>query len=145
MATGDEPETALDSKTLSRLRESLDRQLVSFALVFGSAARSDTGDESDLDIAVTLDDCRPGDDGYSDTYLQVRTALDDAVPYDVDLVDLYSATPSFARVVLDSGVLVVGSEEKRDELLSELAGEQPTVRDARNRVAAAAERLRRGE
>lgn len=142
MSTGDGIE--LDEDVLTRVRECLSGHPVSFALIFGSVAREEAREGSDLDLAVEFESLRPEDDGYSDTYLRLRSALGDALPGDgdVDVVDVHSLPPSFAQVVFDDGFVILGPEERRVELERELAGDRPSVTDARNRVSAAAERLR---
>jgi len=128
---------------LDDLREVLSEAPVSFALVFGSTARGTATGESDLDIAVEFEDVRPGDDGYSDTYLRTHVAVAEAIPGDVDLVDVHSMSPVFASIAFAEGTVVVGSESRRDELEAELASE-PSLERARERVTGAARRLRDG-
>jgi len=140
----DENEKSLDDERLSRLRETLARHPVSFAMVFGSAARGDSTERSDLDIAVEFSSLRPDDDGYSEAYLRLRSDLDDAFPEAVDVVDVHATPPSFARSVFTDGRVVIGSESRRTELERERAGDPPSLTTARDRVAAAVERLREG-
>ncbi|MFB6179131.1 MAG: nucleotidyltransferase family protein [Halorientalis sp.] len=142
METGGDVEESLDEATLIRIREFLSRHCVSFAMVFGSVARSDATTESDLDLAVSFEDVRPEDDGYSDRYLRLRSDLDDVVPFDVDVVDVHTMSESFASVAFEHGEVVRGSEADRSRLKSELAGDELTTGEAKNRVTAATERLR---
>lgn len=136
------PDGPLKGDAMDRLRDSLERHPVSFAMVFGSVAREETTSESDVDIAVEFEGFRPEDDGYSDVYLGLCSDLDEALPVETDVVDVHSLSPSFARIVFDDGVVILGSDERRSELEREVAGEQPTVSDARDRIAAAARRMR---
>jgi predicted nucleotidyltransferase len=129
---------------LETCRRILEEHDVSTAILFGSAADPEREEWRDLDVVVEFASHRPGDDGYSGAYLRLLTDLDDAVDPDVDVVDVHSASPSFVGVALENGRLLVGSDERRRELLDELGDEPPTLEDARRRVADAADRLRQG-
>ncbi|WP_415380305.1 type VII toxin-antitoxin system MntA family adenylyltransferase antitoxin [Halosimplex sp. TS25] len=144
MGAGNWANNPLDAETLACLRECLDRHPVSFAMVFGSVARDEARNGSDIDLAIEFESLRPEDDGYSDAYLRLRSDLDERLPVEIDVVDVHSLPPSFGRVVFEDGTVVLGSDERRAELEREVAGEQPSVSDARSRVAAAARRLREG-
>ncbi len=125
---------------------------VSFAMLFGSSARGTMDDRSDVDLALEFDTHRPDDDGYSELYLRVGSELEDALPTDVDVVDVHTMTPQFASVAFDEGdvvvvtdgggALLVVSEDVRAELERDVAGDPPSFENVRNRVAAAAKRLR---
>lgn len=143
MGTGGNGEVALDAGDLSRLQECLSRHGVSFAMIFGSVARNDATIESDLDLAVSFEDFRPEDDGYSDRYLRLRSDLDDVAPFDVDVVDVHTMPQSFASVAFESGEVILGSEADRDRLEAKLTGSEPSTAEAKDRVAAAVERLQR--
>lgn len=132
----------VEGDVIETARRVLDRHSVSFALLFGSGARPSTTEADDLDIAVEFEKIRPEDGGYSDDYLRLLSDLDDALPVDVDVVDVHTMSPEFARVAFDDGVRLVGSDDRRRELERAIAGDEPSVADARERVAAAANRLR---
>lgn len=138
----DTAEPDLDEAELTRLREILSRHGVSFAMVFGSVARSDAGADSDLDLAVSFERFDPEDDGYSDAYLRLRSAIADAVSFDVDVVDVRTMPETFAESAFEHGETILGSEADRAELESELTGKDLSTKAARERVAAAVERLR---
>lgn len=142
MTTADEPEMALPSETLRRLRGILEEHGVGLALLFGSAARPGGGDPADIDLAVEFADLEPTDDGYASAYLDLYTALEDRLDAEVDLVDVRSMSPRFASVVFDEGVLILGSPEHREKLADKLGGETPSAAEARDRVAAAVARLK---
>jgi predicted nucleotidyltransferase len=110
-------------------------------MLFGSAGRGTMHERSDVDVAVAFEDVRPTDDEYSRVYVALLSAVDDALSADVDVVDVHSMTPQFARAAFENGTVVVGSEEQRVELADELAGAATSVDDARCRVAAAVNRL----
>jgi len=131
-----------DDTVLETCRRILRVHDVTFGLLFGSAGDPEREQWRDLDLLVEFETDRPGDDGYSATYLGLLTALDDALDADVDVVDVHSASPSFLGVALENGRLLVGSEERRRELRETHGDEPPTIEDARRRVADAASRLR---
>lgn len=139
----DDSEVALSSEEVTALREVLTDHEVRFAMVFGSAGRP-RGDPADIDLAVEFVEYRPTDDGYADTYLRLYSALEDELDREIDLVDVHSISPRFASVVFEDGVLILGTVDRRHDLAEQLAGESPSVGDARKRVAAAVDRLREG-
>lgn len=136
-SVGSEP-----NEDITRLQGVLSRYSLSFAMVFGSAARSEMTDESDIDLAVAFENVRPEDDGYSDVYLALRSDLNAVLPTAVDLVDVHSMSPQFARTAFGTGIVIIGTEKRRDELKDELSGEPISVEDAHERVSAAVKRLR---
>jgi predicted nucleotidyltransferase len=143
MSRSGEGAVGLADEALERLRDLLIDHEVGLAIIFGSAAR--TGDDrADVDVAVEFVERRPTDEGYATAYLDLYSALEDELDCPVDLVDVHSTSPSFARVVFDDGVLVLGSRDRLATLRRRLAGEEPSVENAQERVAAAASRLREG-
>ncbi|ESP86806.1 type VII toxin-antitoxin system MntA family adenylyltransferase antitoxin [Candidatus Halobonum tyrrellensis] len=145
MSRDERPETRLDDAVREQLERVLAEHPVSFAMLFGSAGRETLSDTSALDLAVEFESLRPTDDGYSQVYLELTAAVDDAVSRSVDVVDIHSMSPAFARAAFDHGVVLVGSDAQRERLERDLAGEASTVADAHERVAAAANRLREGQ
>lgn len=145
MTRSERAETALGADIRERLESVLDRHPISFAMVFGSAARGKMDEGSDLDLAVEFDTIRPTEAGYSETYFQFQSAVEDAVPLRVDVVDVHSMSPQFARAAFEQGETIVGSEDQRADLEDELVGEASSVADAHERVAAAVDRLREGK
>lgn len=134
---------ALPKAERRRLRELLVAHGVGLAVIFGSAATTD-GPTGDLDIAVEFTEYRPTDDGYAEVYLALYSALEDGLEIEVDLVDVHSMPPEFASVVFEDGVLILGSSDRLATLERRLAGDKPSIEDARARVAAAAGRLSEG-
>ena len=134
---------ALSADECRQLRDLLGSHDVGLAIVFGSTARSHD-DPADLDIAVEFATKRPTDDGYAAAYIDLYTALEDEFARPVDLVDVHSMSPGFARVVIDDGVLIRGSSDRLATLERRLAGDSPSVADAQERVSAAASRLEEG-
>ena len=145
MSRDNRPEMGLDGAVRERLERVLAEHPISFAMLFGSAGRGTMSDTSDLDLAVQFESLRPSDDGYSQAYLRLTAAVDNAVSLSVDVVDIHSMSPPFARAAFDHGEVLVGSEAQRKRLEHELAGEASTVVDAHERVAAAVSRLHEGQ
>ena len=136
-----ETDPEVDSRYDDRVRAALSTHPVSLALVFGSAI-DDPESANDLDVAVEFENFRPGDPGYAEAFVRLRSDLNDTLPVEVDLVDVHSMGPRFAGSVLEDAELLVGSEQRRSELEATLETESPSLEDARQRVATAAERLR---
>lgn len=131
------------SNRIDEVSEVLEGKPVSFAMLFGSVATDDAKERSDIDLAVEFETVRPGDDGYSDVFLETYNAVDEAVSVEVDLIDVHAMSPGFASFALDAGIILFGSEERRRELLDELA-QKPTIEDGLRRVNNAAQRLSDG-
>ncbi|WP_247730628.1 type VII toxin-antitoxin system MntA family adenylyltransferase antitoxin [Halovivax limisalsi] len=136
--------SGLDGETIEVLERVLGEHGVSFAMVFGSGARGTMDEESDLDVAIEFDTVRPTDDGYSERYLRLQTALEATLSIPVDVVDVHAMEPRFASVAFDEGRLIRGTESRKAELAECYAGEAPSVTNARERVRAAVERLQDG-
>ena len=124
-----------------RLRRVLVAHPVSFAMLFGSVVRDDASDANDVDLAVEFDSYRPSDDGYSDVYLGLVDELDTALSAPVDVVDVHTMDESFASVVFETGEVLVG-DDRCTELAAKVVGSPVSAEQARDRVAAAADRLR---
>jgi len=132
----------LDDETLADVRRVLDEHGVSLAILFGSGAQPQPTAVGDLDFAIEFEDCRPDDGGYSDVYLRLLSDLEETVSLGVDVVDVHTMPPEFGRVVFDQGRLLLGTDQRRAELERAIAGDELTISEACDRVAAAADRLR---
>lgn len=141
MTTGTPSDVAIPASTLRDIERVLGAHDVELGILFGSAARPD-GDPSDLDLAISFADDRPSDDGYSSAYFDLLSDLESTLETGIDLVDVHSMKPRFARIVFEEGVLVVGSSERRDTLAESIGDETPSLEDAKDRIGAAASRLR---
>jgi predicted nucleotidyltransferase len=90
---------------------------VSVGIVFGSRARRESHENSDVDVAVAFEDARPGDPGHLDERLSLGADLALALGTDdVDVVDVHSAPPALLRSIFRDGELVVGTEEAASRL-----------------------------
>lgn len=128
------------SELIARVADVLDGHPVVFAMLFGSAARGEGTDRGDVDIAVEFAD-EAVERGYSDAYLALTTDLEDTLGEAVDVVTFTSMSPGFRSVVLEEGVLVVGTKAGRAELERRFHRDAPSAEAARERVSAAASRL----
>jgi predicted nucleotidyltransferase len=128
------------SAVVERVADVLAGHPVTFAMLFGSVAREEDAEWDDVDVAVEFEG-DVGDDGYSDAYLGLVTDLEGSLDVDVDVVPFASMSPRFFSVVLEDGVLIVGTEARRDELERRLDRDAPSAEEARERVAAVASRL----
>jgi len=145
MGRGDRSDSTPGEDLRRRVRRVLSEHPVSFAMLFGSAGHGTMDGGSDLDVAVEFDGVRPTDDDYNDTYLTLLADLEDEVPYAVDLVDVNSMSPRFARAAFDGGDVLVGGDERRRELERNVATGELSVAEARERIGAAVERLKADE
>jgi predicted nucleotidyltransferase len=109
-------------------------------MLFGSVVRGDAADANDIDLAVEFKAHRPTDDGYSDVYLRLVDDLETALSTAVDVVDVHTMDESFASVAFDEGEVLLG-DNRRSELAATVAGAPVSAEQARDRVAAAADRL----
>lgn len=134
-------DSILDDEVREQLCKILSNHSITFAIVFGSKARGSATEHSDIDLAVEFEELRPDNAGYSQAYLQLATDLAETIGADVDLVDVHSMSPRFAQAVFASGDLLIGTDEKRQALEMELAGNPISLDEARNRVSAAVDRM----
>lgn len=119
---------------IQRIRSTLECAPVRVAILFGSYATGRFHPRSDIDIAVEFDDFEPGDSEYNETFLGLSADLSATLETDdLDLVDIHSASPSFARSVFDSGVLIVGSDDRVETLRTMLVGDLSSERSPRER------------
>ena len=129
-----------DESIRAEIQRVLSAHPVSFAMLFGSAARESIAAADDIDLAVEFETHRPSDAGYSDIYLKLVDDLESTLSMEIDIVDVHTMNESFAAVVFDEGEVLVG-EDRRSELAASVAGSEPSAERARDRVAAAADRL----
>jgi predicted nucleotidyltransferase len=106
---------------IAKLREALRTEHnVRFAMLFGSAARGDDTERSDVDVIVDLRD--------SDFMREIGLALklEDAVGRSVDVVDLKDAEndPTFLAMALEDGRVLVD----RGQIWPELRSREPDLR-----------------
>ena len=129
-----------DESIRAEIQRVLSAHPVSFAMLFGSAVRESIAAADDIDLAVEFETHRPSDDGYSDVYLKLVDDLESTLSTEVDIVDVHTMDGSFAAVVFDEGEVLVG-HDRRSELAASVTGVRPSAERARDRVAAAADRL----
>lgn len=123
-----------ESLDLETLREVIREHPVKLAILFGSHATGATHSASDIDLAVEFDTVRPPDPEYNDTYFGLSADLSDTLGTDaVDLVDLHSVSPAVAATVFDTGALLVGTQERVDELRRQLTASDDETQSPRDR------------
>ena len=90
---------------------------ISVGILFGSHARGEAHDRSDIDVAVVFEDTDPGDAGHLDARLALGADLALALGTDdIDVVDIQSASPSLVRAIVRDGDRLVGSEADVEHL-----------------------------
>ena len=100
---------------------------VSVGFVFGSRARGEAHDRSDIDVAVAFEDTDPGEPGHMDARLALGSDLALALGTDaVDVVDLRSAPPSLVRAVFRDGDRLAGSKDDARRLREVLLDDTET-------------------
>jgi len=106
---------------------------VSVGIVFGSRARGESHEHSDIDVAVAFEDRQPGDSGHLDARLGLGADLALALGTDdVDVVDLRSAPPALVRAIFRDGKRVVGTDEAAIQLREKLLDD--TTEDRRSQT-----------
>ena len=125
MTSPDSDDTTLRDRVAATLAE----HPVRVGFLFGSQARGDFHDKSDVDVAVVFENTAPGEPNHMDKRLALGSDLALALQTDdVDLVDLRSAPSSLIRAAVRDGDRLVGSDvdarQLRDELLAD-ADEDP--------------------
>lgn len=99
-----------------RIRETVAATLaehpVSVGFLFGSRARGEAHDRSDVDVAVVFEDTDPGESGHVDARLTLGADLALALGTgDVELIDLHTASQPLVRAVLRDGDRLVGTDD----------------------------------
>jgi predicted nucleotidyltransferase len=100
---------------------------ISVGFLFGSRARNEAHDRSDVDVAVVFEDTEPGDPGHVNARLALGADLALALGTDdVDVVDLRSASPSLVRAVFRDGDRLVGTADDERRLREALLDDGDT-------------------
>ena len=135
--------TALDaSLDLETIETVLREHPVRLTILFGSHATGTTHETSDIDLAVEFDGHRPGDTNYSSVFLGLGVDLSSTLGTDdVDVVDLHTTSPSFAKAIFENGILLVGDQEHAVELRHQLTDTDRDQQSPRERIEAALERM----
>lgn len=112
---------------LAKLRSALRTERnVRFAMLFGSAARGEDTEGSDIDVLVSLRD--PGFARFSDLRLKLEEALGRAV--DLVLLEETEEDPTFLAMALDDGRVLVD----RENVWPELRGREAALRRSGRRL-----------
>jgi predicted nucleotidyltransferase len=110
----------------------LDAAPVALAVLYGSVARGEADDGSDVDIAVAFeDDLSPA--GRTRTRLDLIAELSAALDIEtVDVTPLADASPELRRAIRADGVVLLGSADDLDAYVGDL----PDARSHDERLAA---------
>lgn len=131
-----------DSLDLDTLRTTLREHPVQLAILFGSHATATTHSTSDIDIAVELEEYRPSDRGYNDAFLGLSADLSNALNTDeVDIVDLQALSPTLAATIFAHGALLIGDQERADELRRQVTVADSETQSPRERFDTALARI----
>ncbi|ESS09274.1 MAG: putative nucleotidyltransferase [uncultured archaeon A07HN63] len=133
----------IDDDALDAVRWVLADYPVRLGVLFGSHASGTAGSHSDVDIAVEFDPDVVDDERYRHR-LSLLVDLSQALGTDdLDLVDLDTVRPAVGLSALQDATLLVGDQDRRDQLVSEFErrAETPTADQRRDRFDAALERL----
>lgn len=107
-------EVTVEGLDIDAIVASIDEFPVTLAILYGSYARGDARETSDIDLAVEFDDSLT-----SVERTQTRVALIERVSTavgadDVDVIPLARAPPSLVADILADGILIYGSPENLD-------------------------------
>lgn len=119
---------------LDAIRDALEDHPVRLAVVFGSQVRGTATSESDVDIAVEFEEGLSADERHRATLELVVDVMEELGVNDVDVTDLDGVPPAVGASALETGVVVLGDDERVEELWEQL--------DARRTVRSHAERMR---
>ena len=126
---------------LADLQAVFDQKPVTVAICFGSQATGAVHDQSDVDLAIELDDVQPDDETYNETFFAIHTAVAETLDRDdVDLVDIQSVSGSLARSIFETGTVIYGDPERAEKLRDQIDTEREK-RSPRDRLDSAIERI----
>ncbi len=96
-----------------KLRKVLkNKEYIEFAYLFGSQATGDTNSESDVDVAVYVDEKRKED--FFDIRLELIEDITRATKKEADVTILNTAKPFLAFVVIQEGKLLVNKNPGKE-------------------------------
>jgi predicted nucleotidyltransferase len=124
---------AVDETLRETIAPTLADYPVAVGILFGSRARGEADEHSDIDVAVVFDGLEPGDAGYNDALLGLSADLAAALGTDaVDVVDLRRAPQALVSAAFEDGDRLVGTERDarrwRARLLDGSETESPAQR-----------------
>lgn len=125
----------LDDVDLEAVRAVLGDHPVRLGVLFGSRLRGTSGAHSDVDVAVEFDASLSGGDRFH-ARIALIVALTRALGTDdVDVVDLDGVRPEIGRSALAHGLVLVGDEDRADDLSTrfERRANRPTRAERRAR------------
>lgn len=120
----DQTETQFD-----QIREVLHEFPVRLGIVFGSRARGEAVEGSDIDLAIAFDRANMHEQSYSSVFLGLGVRLEEVLDTPVDVLDLRNAPPAIAHHVLQDGRLIIGDEGDLKALIAQLEATERPSRD----------------
>lgn len=102
---------------------------VSVGFLFGSQARGEAHEQSDVDVAVAFAETAPGEQGHVEARLALGADLALALETDeIDVVDIQAVSPALVRAVFRDGDQLIGSKADarnlRDTLFTDVETDQ---------------------
>ncbi len=95
---------------IAALTDTIAAYPVTLAVLFGSHARADAGEESDVDIAVAFDDSLTADQRLQQR-IDLTTALMTTLKIDrVDVTDLDAVRPAVGKEAIETGQHLLGDQ-----------------------------------
>lgn len=133
----------LDDDALDAIRRVLAGKPVRLGVLFGSQATGTAGSHSDVDVAVEFDPAVADDERYRHRLSLVVDLSQALGTDDLDLVDLDTVRPAVGLSALQDATLLVGNQDRREQLVSEFErqAETPTADQRRDRFDAVLDRL----
>ncbi len=133
----------LDDDALDAVRGVLADKPVRLGVLFGSQATGTAGSHSDIDVAVEFDPAVADDERYRHRLSLVVDLSQALGTDDLDLVDLDTVRPAVGLSALQDATLLVGNQDRREQLVSEFErqAETPTAAQRCDRFDAALDRL----
>ena len=133
----------LDTDVHAALKEVLAEYPIQLGLLVGSHATGTAGPHSDIDMAVEFDPSYSAAKRQQLRLSLIAALTQELATGDLDLVVLNTVRPAVGRSVLQDAVVIVGDQQRVDQLLKRFDRQAPTAtpEQRRDRFDAALRRL----
>jgi len=133
----------LDADIHAALDQVLAEYPVQLGLLVGSHATGTAGPHSDIDIAVEFDPSLSAEKHHQLRLSIIAALTQELATDDLDLVVLNTVRPAVGRSVLQDAVVIIGDQQRVDQLLERFDRQAPTPtpEQRRDRFDAALRRL----
>ena len=125
-------ELAAEGIDVEEIRDALDSQPVEFALLFGSHARGEDEESSDVDIALRFSDSMD-DRGRFRERNRIDAALQEHASGFVDVNDIDALPTPVAHAALRDCILLAGDKRAVEEYRGQIEAEYESTADERER------------